>query len=41
MNAAFVFHERDRDQNEYDDEYHALLVLRKFENPEKTFHFFA
>jgi hypothetical protein len=41
MNAAFVSDKCDRDQNEYDDEHDALFVLRKFENPEKPFHFFA
>ena len=38
MNAPLIFDEHDRDQNEYDDERDALFILRKFENPEQTFH---
>ena len=38
LNAALIFDERDRDQNKYYDEHHALFVLREFENPEQTFH---
>ena len=34
MNAAFVSHERDREQDEYHEENNALLILRKFENSE-------
>jgi len=38
MNAMLIFNKRDRDQNEYHDEHHALFVLRQFENPEEMFH---
>ena len=38
MNAPLIFDERNRDQNECDDEHDALFILRKFENPEQTFH---
>ncbi len=38
MNPALIFDERNRDQNEYYEEHHALFVLREFENPEQTFH---
>ena len=41
MNAALIGDEYDCDQNEHDDEHHALFVRREFENPEKPFHFFA
>jgi hypothetical protein len=38
MNAALVFYERDRDQNEHHDEHNALFVLREFENEEEASH---
>ena len=41
MNTALVRDESDCDQNENDDEHYALFIRRKFENPEKPFHFFA
>jgi hypothetical protein len=41
MNAAFVFHERDREQNEYHDKHNTLFVLREFKNPEQALHFVA
>ena len=41
MNATLISEECDCEQNEYDDEYDALFVLREFENPEKLFHLVA
>jgi hypothetical protein len=38
MNAAFVSHERDREQDEYHDKHNTLFVLREFENGEQTLH---
>ena len=37
-NVALIFDERNRDQNEYYEERHALFVFGEFENPEQTFH---
>ena len=41
VNAPLVSDECDCDQNENDDEHHALFVRREFENLEKVFHFLA
>jgi len=41
MNATLISEECDCEQNEYDDEYDALFVLREFENHEKLFHLVA
>ena len=38
MIAALVGDECDCDQNEHDDEDHALFVRREFENPEQALH---
>ena len=38
MNAALVGDECDYDQNEHDDEHHALFVLRELENAEHALH---
>jgi hypothetical protein len=38
MNAALVGDECDRDQNEHNDEHHALFVRRELENSEQAFH---
>jgi hypothetical protein len=38
MNAALVGDECDYDQNEHNDEHHALFVRRELENPEQALH---
>jgi len=38
MNAAFVSHERDREQNEYHEKHNTLFVLREFEDAEQALH---
>ena len=38
MNAALVGGECDCDQNEHDDENHALFIRRELENPEESLH---
>ena len=38
MDAALEGDESDYDQNEHDDEHHALFVLGKLENSEQAFH---
>jgi hypothetical protein len=38
MNAALVAEQCHCDQNEHDDEHHALFVLGKLENFEQAFH---
>jgi hypothetical protein len=39
MDAPLVGDERDCEQNEHDDEHHALFTRREFENPECALHF--
>ena len=41
MIAAPVCDECDCDQNEHDDEDHALFIRRELENSEQAFHFIA
>jgi hypothetical protein len=38
MNAALEGEESDYDQNEHDDEHHALFAPRELENPEQALH---
>ena len=38
MDAALVGDERDYDQNEHDDEHHALFVFCEFEDTEQALH---
>jgi len=38
MNAALEGDESDYDQNEHDEEHHALFVRRELENPEQALH---
>jgi hypothetical protein len=38
MDTALIGDECDCDQNENDDEHHALFVLGEFENSEQAFH---
>ena len=38
MNAAVISNECDGQQDQHHDEHDALLVFRKFENVEQTFH---
>ena len=41
MNAAFVSHERDREQNEHYNQDDALFIFGEFENSEQALHFGA
>ena len=38
MTAPLVGDECNCEQNQHDEEHHALLIRREFENPEQTFH---
>ncbi len=40
MNAAFISHQRSRDQRKHHDQNHALFALGELENPEEPLHFF-